>query len=168
MSTKNLRNGMAQSCGCLRIERARASRITHGHSLNYKPSPTYRIWQSMIDRCENLQAKDYLYYGGRGIAVCDRWRDFESFLVDMGEKPDGLTLERVNNDHNYEPANCKWATRSEQSRNSRTTRLSPELVLEVHGRVEHGESMASVARRLGVSESCVAHARAGRTWKDLR
>ena len=76
----------------------------------------------MRTRCENPNATRYADYGGRGITVCDRWHDFAGFLADMGEQPPGLTLDRKDNDGNYEPGNCRWATRAEQNRNQRPRR----------------------------------------------
>ena len=82
-------------------------------------TPEYRSWQMMKNRCHNPKARDYKYYGARGITVCKRWRDsYEAFLVDMGRKPSPLhTLDRKNSDKGYTPSNCRWATREEQSRN---------------------------------------------------
>lgn len=93
----------------------------HGHAGNGKMSPTYRSWRMMCNRCHNPDAEDYEYYGGRGITVCDRWRrSFQSFLDDMGERPQGLTLDRWPNlNGNYEPDNCRWATEVQQKRGRR-------------------------------------------------
>jgi hypothetical protein len=83
---------------------------------------TYCCWANMKYRCNNPNSKKYSDYGGRGIRVCERWNDFKVFFADMGEKPHGLTLDRKDNDGNYEPGNCRWATRSEQQGNTRRSR----------------------------------------------
>lgn len=82
---------------------------------------TYRIWTSMKSRCRNENNQTYAEYGGRGITVCERWDKFMNFLSDMGVRPDGHSLDRINNDAGYSPDNCRWATRAEQNRNTRLT-----------------------------------------------
>jgi len=98
--------------------------VTHGcSSLNGKKPPTYRSWSSMRSRCLDPKHKAYKNYGGRGILICARWESFENFLADMGERPQGTTLDRFPNPNgNYEPVNCRWATKAQQCRNSRRNR----------------------------------------------
>jgi len=92
----------------------------HGQTKYGRSSPTYKVWADMKSRCLNVKHKSYHYYGGRSIKVCEQWLcSFKTFLADMGEKPPGLTLNRQNNDGNYEPGNCVWATRKEQAVNRR-------------------------------------------------
>ena len=110
--TKELRRGDTQSCGCWKKEKL------HNQKAPYSRK-TQKSWKSMMDRCYNPNDGRYHYYGGRCIEVCKRWWDFESFLADMGDKPKGKTLERVNTNGNYEPENCKWATWKEQHQNQR-------------------------------------------------
>ena len=96
----------------------------HGHASTGKNSPTYKSWLEMNRRCSSPSIRaDYHLYRGRGISVCVEWKKFENFLADMGERPVGMSLDRINNDGDYEPANCRWATPLEQMWNTRRVRL---------------------------------------------
>lgn len=114
VSFNSLRMRHKMSCGCLFKE----LRITHGMSRKR----IYHIWQGMKQRCFDKNATHYKDYGGRGITVCERWLKFENFLEDMGERPEGKSLDRINNNGDYEPENCSWATNKEQSNNQRMNR----------------------------------------------
>lgn len=114
--SSHLKSGWAKSCGCLQKEMARKANTTHGKVK----SREYSSWNCMIQRCTNKKRKAYPIYGGRGIKVCDEWlNSFEQFLRDMGERPKGRTLDRIDNEGNYEARNCKWSTPSEQKINQR-------------------------------------------------
>jgi hypothetical protein len=105
------------------FERWWASRYKHGGFVGGKEQPEHYIWRSMRDRCCNPNHKAYKHYGGRGITVCDRWASYENFLEDMGPRPsEDYSIDRVDNDKGYSPDNCRWALKSEQQKNKRTTR----------------------------------------------
>lgn len=119
----NLKQGHIKSCGCLRKEIVAIRSTTHGQTKHRKLSNTYQSWKTMKRRCLVETSSDYPRYGGRGITVCERWQKFENFLADMGKRPKGKTLDRIDNDRGYFPENCKWSTPKEQARNRKTNRL---------------------------------------------
>lgn len=118
-ASKSLRRGKTKSCGCFHAQAAAARRLRHGETAG-RISRTYTTWYAAKQRCTNPRNKVFSFYGGRGIRMCDRWaNDFATFLQDMGQRPEGRTLDRINPDGNYEPSNCRWATPKEQAANRR-------------------------------------------------
>jgi hypothetical protein len=120
-----LRNGETQSCGCLHKEVT--GNINRKHSL--ANTPIYSLWNSMIDRCHLPTSHTYNRYGERGISVCERWHNFENFYADMGDKPEGMSLERIDNNGDYCPENVIWATAKQQANNRKSN-----VVLEHNGK----------------------------------
>lgn len=124
----SLQNHRTKSCGCYRREvssKNKGRSPTHGHKRRGQRTLTYSVWTNMKARCYNPSNISYRNYGGRGIAVCERWRkSFENFLNDMGEKPTVYyQIDRIDNEGNYEPDNCRWVTRIQNGRNTRHNRL---------------------------------------------
>ncbi len=115
----SLNRGDTKSCGCIKRELVSKKNTTHG----YSKTPTYNTWRAMKERCENPGNKRYHEYHDRGITVCDEWHSFENFLRDMGKRPEGTTLERLDNDLGYYKDNCKWATNIEQANNRRNNHV---------------------------------------------
>lgn len=133
--------GTTMSCGCL----LRDTITKHGA---YK-TKVYGVWHAMLDRCRCSTNESFRDYGGRGITVCDRWLDFQSFLADMGDRPEGGTLERIDVNGHYCPENCRWATQREQGNNRRNN-----LRLTANGRTQ---TLAEWAAELGVPKSSIRY-----------
>lgn len=145
--------------------------IKHGHTsrelLGKKDSPTYRSWSAMHARCRLTGRDNADRYKARGVAVCERWSSFENFLADMGERPEGKTLDRFPDaGGNYEPGNCRWATAWEQSRNTRRNKLTLESATEAAFLRLTGATYKDIALKFGVSESLPREIVKGRTWPD--
>lgn len=148
----HLVSGHTESCGCFHIE----SIAIHGESN----SPTYRSWCKMIQRCTNPKDKHFSFYGGRGIQVCLSWRlSYEAFRSDMGARPIGLTLDRIDSNGNYEKSNCRWATREAQQNNMRSNRF-----ITVHG---EAKTVSQWAKHFGIAPQIVT-GRMKWGWKPLR
>lgn len=122
-TSKNLRYGKSTACTRCRVQKIATAVTRHGHSRVGRRTAEYGIWKGIKTRCFNPRRREYADYGGRGITLCDRWMVYENFYSDMGPRPSAsYTVERVDNDGNYEPSNCKWIPRSEQARNTRRTK----------------------------------------------
>jgi hypothetical protein len=136
---------------------------------------TYHAWKGMLSRCTNPSSADWARYGGRGITVCRRWHRFEDFLADMGSCPDRLTLDRINNEGDYEPGNCRWATWEQQVLNRRSNRgerhpnakLTVDDVLSIRRMARYGATYRSMASVFGVSHANVGYIVRRVAWQAL-
>lgn len=140
------------------------TRTRHG----YAKRPVYAAWLQMRQRCYNTRNKDYPTYGGRGITVCDRWRQhFLTFLADVGERPKGCSLDRIDNNRGYEPENVRWAPLGTQNRNTRATKLSERKVAEMRQLHAAGWSIHRLARLYCVARKTVQKVLHGDIWRPL-
>lgn len=150
--TTSLTSGRSVSCGCFRREVNTINSTKHGHGGTWKhggQTKTYKSWKGMLERCNNPKHISFKSYGGRGIVVCDRWKDFTNFLDDMGERQDGTEIDRIDNSGNYEPNNCRWTTRIVNSRNTRRNRY-----ITVNGETL---TLTEWNRRMGSLGNAVGH-----------
>lgn len=129
----------------------------HGHGLSGKPSATYRTWNAMRQRCENPKSPKYATYGGAGVTVCERWLDFANFLTDMGERPAGMTIDRLDGSKGYAPENCRWASPKQQQRNIRSNR---EVTIGGETKL-----LCEWAEQSGIQGRLIMY-RIGRGWPD--
>lgn len=154
--TSHLRSGLTRSCGCLKRETSEVNgRRNKRHGAASARTPTYSSWKAMRTRCLDENADAFARYGGQGIRICDRWSLFENFLADMGERPGGTSLDRINGNGHYEPSNCRWATNRTQTRNRKNTVLSAHRAQQIRWLCGLGLPQVDAARRLGVSTSLV-------------
>jgi hypothetical protein len=131
-----LLRGRTRSCGCLAHEKASAQNWKHGYARRSRRTVEYRTWISMKQRCDNPNCKAFADYGGRGIIVCERGRDsFIDFLADVGQRPPGLTLDRIDNDGPYAPGNVEWRTPKEQAAHRRPARAHPPAPTEARAKM---------------------------------
>lgn len=138
----NATRGTTVSCGCFRRKVTRDRSVTHGHKSGGTRSRTYVTWVNMKGRCNNPDRKDAKNYVGRGISYCPEWEEFDAFLRDMGEAPEGKSLDRIDNERGYSKENCRWATRQEQNLNKRSC-----VHYTLHGKTQ---TLAEWAREIGM------------------
>jgi hypothetical protein len=172
VSGSRLHRGETKSCGCFRREctaQLGKQQFKHGHTSNGGDTPEYNSWRAMIKRCTNRNHEAYSRYGGRGITIDARWlgaNGFKKFLADMGARPAGKTLDRINTNGNYEPTNCRWATSSEQHRNTRTTKLSLDKARRIRKLAVEGKKPSQIAHFFRISNSHVHAVLQGACWKE--
>ena len=148
--------------------------VTHKRKLalnNYKKRKElgYKSFSCMKERCLNPKHKKYEYYGGRGITVCERWlgkNGWKNFLEDMGKRPEGMTIDRIDTNGNYEPSNCKWSTMKQQNRNQRSTKLTESKVATIR-LMKSQTTQKEIAEHFNVSKSTIEQIHSNRTWKEI-
>lgn len=159
----SLAHGGTKSCGCLKTDSTIARSTKHGYSPAGKTTKIYWVWADMVGRCHNPAHKRYADYGGRGIEVCGAWRKFPGFLADMGDKPDKMSIERIDNNLGYEPGNCKWATMQEQSHNKRNNTLSWDIVNNIRADTLPHKTLAD---KYGIYHNTIGKVKRNEIWID--
>lgn len=158
-----LRGRRVKSCGCAKFAAVAELNKTHGMCR----TRIYEVWCQMKGRCTNPNTSHYECYGGRGITICDRWiNSFENFYADMGDIPDGMSIDRIEVNGNYEPSNCRWASKPAQAQNTRATKLSMEKAREIRRARAAGETFSSLAKRFGVSEGSIGFVLKNEQWRE--
>ena len=154
-------------CQCTHIEAvAPTLRVVVKHGMNN--SPEFQSWRSMKKRCAGTKEKDRRIYVARGITICPQWvNSFEQFYSDMGPRPKGTSLDRIDNDKGYFPGNCRWATPTQQARNSRVPKLSERKAVAVRAMRDAGVSLSKIAGLFGVDRSTIVSVVQGKTWKEI-
>jgi len=174
-SSSNLLVGDTKSCGCLQRDTVGALRRKHGLT----GTPTHSSWKRMFERCTNPKRRDYRWYGGRGITICDRWMTFVNFLADMGMRPEGMTLDRIDNSKGYFLGNCRWATWSTQFTNMRRSgsrnrgskngqsKLREDDVYKIRDMLRSGLQARAIAKLFKVSEGAIYLIKHNKKWRHL-
>lgn len=137
--------------------------MNHRHGMY--GTPTYRSWAHMKERCSNPKCRQYKWYGAKGIQVCERWQKFENFLSDMGIRPIGSTLDRLDSTRGYEPTNCRWATSKQQQRNRTNVTLTAEQAAEIRAKYKPRKVMQkTLADEYGVCKDTIQDIVRGQSW----
>jgi len=153
--------GHTKSCGCLKSDLSK----THGLTR----TGIYSSWKSMMGRCYSPKINGYVNYGGRGIKVCNRWHNVANFLEDMGERPKDMQIDRIDNDGNYEPINCRWVSRVDNARNKPNTKLNTEAVKVIKYAIKYlGYTYERLANLHGVSMATISNIKNGKGWSDVK
>lgn len=156
-----LRTGKVKSCGCYR--RDNPSNYKHGESSDTKGA--YKSWKEMRSRCTNSKNKRWHRYGARGIEICARWDKYTNFLKDMGERPYGRTLDRIDNNGNYEPNNCRWATPTEQVRNSTAVKIDMNIANQIRLDFKGGLTRNDLVFKYKLAKSTICRIINNKLWK---
>lgn len=181
IASSSLMSGLTKSCGCLRKETIIKNSKKHGLAKRDKKHYLYSTWKNMRNRCNNPNNDDYEYYGGLGVKVCKRWDNFQNFIDDMGDRPEGMTLDRINPNGNYCKNNCQWTTIEEQRNNQRPNRKIPSVQGSKHGQAKlteedvlyireeykKGKLQRELAGEMNIRQAHVSAIILRKTWRHI-